>query len=490
MESPRARDPPVRRPTGSVPGGRSRAFQGDLLPSGAETPTTPRHRLGLRARVTAVFAGLAFLLSVGLAVFSYQLTRTFLVDRRESSARQEAYLNARAVRDALQSNRLDVPRALAQVQTDVDNAVVVRIGDRWFGTSVGVGRDSVPSSLRELVSSGAAGTQNTDLSSTPNVTVGVPLPAVEAAFFQLVSVRELDETLDLLARSLAGAALAATLLGAVVGRYASGRVLRPLRRMAVTAGGIGEGALNERLDAEGDSDLEPLVDSFNSMVSALSFRIEHEARFASDVSHELRTPLATMSAALNVARRRHSEEATAAALVVLEEELQRFTRLVLDLLEISRMEAGATSAEREVVDPAKLVRDVLESTQRADVSVEVQRSTPATVSVDPRRISQVLTNFLDNADAYGGGATSVVVAGEDGSLLIGVDDDGPGITPDQRLYIFERFARGEGSESSPGTGLGLALVVEHVRLHGGRVWVDEAPGGGARFVVEIPGGSA
>jgi len=115
---------------------------------------------------------------------------------------------------------------------------------------------------------------------------------------------------------------------------------------------------------------------------------------------------------------------------------------------------------------------------------------PAMVSVDRRRISQVLTNLLDNADAYGGGATTVVLAGEGGSLLIAVDDEGPGIAADQRLYVFERFARGEGSEAAPGTGLGLALVVEHVRLHDGEVWVDTAPGGGARFVVEIPGGPA
>ena len=324
-----------------------------------------------------MFAGIAFLISVGLAVFSYELTRTFLVDRRESTARQEAYVNARAVRDALQANRLDVRRALAQVQTGSDNAVVVRIGPRWFGTSVGVGRGDVPVSLRRLVADGAAGTQNTNLSSGPNVGVGVPLPAVDAAYFELISVSELDETLSLLARSLAVAALAATILGAIVGWYASGRVLRPVQRMAATAGGIREGALNERLDAEGDSDLEPLVDSFNSMVSALSFRIEHEARFASDVSHELRTPLATMSAALNVARRRHSEEATAAALVVLDEELQRFTRLVLDLLEISRMEAGVASAERETVDPAQLVRDVLVSTQRTDVAVDAQPTAPS-----------------------------------------------------------------------------------------------------------------
>jgi two-component system, OmpR family, sensor histidine kinase MtrB len=464
---------------GDVPGRHPRVSTADADPA-------PRHRLGLRSRVIVAFAGLAFLLSVGLAVFSYELTRAFLVDRRETTARQEAYLNARAVRDALRVNPSDVRGALAQVQTGTDSAVVVRIGSHWFGTSVGVGRDDVPHSLRQLVATGEAGTQNTDLSSTPNVSVGVPLPAVDAAYFQFISVRELDDTLSLLARSLVAAAITATLIGAIVGRYASGRVLRPVRRMAVTASGIGEGALDEKLDAEGDSDLEPLVDAFNSMVSALRNRIEHEARFASDVSHELRTPLATMSAALSVARRRHSAEAAEAALVVLDAELQRFSGLVLDLLEISRMEAGVSQPEREVVDPAQLVRAVLSVTNRDQVAVEIEASAPGTVVLDRRRIGQVLTNLLDNADAYGGGATAIIVAGTPESLLIAVDDAGPGIAPEEREYIFERFARGEASESKPGTGLGLALVVEHVRLHGGQAWVGESPGGGARFVIELP----
>jgi len=258
--------------------------------------------------------------------------------------------------------------------------------------------------------------------------------------------------------------------------------------MAVTAGGIADGALDEQLDAEGDNDLEPLVDAFNAMVVALRSRIEREARFASDVSHEMRSPLATMSAALGVARRRQSAEAADAALVVLDRELQGFSRLVLDLLEISRMEAGVSEFQLEPADPVDLVRAVLRSTEREHVIVEVEASAPAACVVDKRRIAQVLTNLLDNADACGDGAVSIVVGGTENALLIAVDDAGPGVAPEEREYVFDRFARGEASESKPGTGLGLALVVEHVRLHGGRVWIDDSPAGGARFVIELPSG--
>lgn len=435
--------------------------------------------------MTLVFAGLALVISAGLAIFSYELTRSYLLDRRDSTARQEAFVNARAVRDALQVNRLDVRVALAQARTG-SNSVVMRVGRQWFGTSVGVSRAEVPDSLRRLVAAGEAGTQNTELASVPHVAVGLPLPAVDGSYFEFTPNRDLDETLILLARALVVAAALVTAVGAVIGWYAAGRVLRPVRRMAAIAGGIREGALEERLDAEGDSDLEPLVDSFNAMVAGLRRRIEREAQFASDVSHELRTPLATMGAALNIARRRQSAVATDTAFDVLDGELQKFTRLVLDLLEISRLDAGVDTPQRVEVTPQTLVRGVLQSAQREHVSVEIERSTPARVFVDQRRIAQVLTNLLANADAYGGGARSVVVGGTATTLLVAVDDAGPGIPVEEREHVFHRFGRGSSSETKPGTGLGLALVVEHLRLEGGRVWVTESPQGGARFVIEIP----
>ncbi len=432
-----------------------------------------------------MFAGLALLVSTGVAIFSYELTRSYLIDRRATTARREAFSNARAVRDALRVNPYDVRGALAQAEGGSGN-VVVRIGSGWFGTSVGVGRAQVPVSLRRLVADGSAGTQATTLASAPHIAVGLPLPAVDASYFELSPTVELDQTLTLLAQALVIAATAVTAVGAVLGWYAAGRVLRPVRRMAVTASGIGEGALDQRLDAEGDSDLEPLVDAFNDMVTALRTRIDREAQFASDVSHEMRTPLATMASALNVARRRQSAEAAADALAILGQELERFSELVQDLLEISRLQAGVEAAHRTDENPEALVREVLESTARAHVRVELDPSTPTTVSIDKRRMAQVLVNLLNNADAYGRGATAVVVAGTDSSLLLAVDDAGPGIPPSERERVFDRFARGSWSESTPGTGLGLALAVEHLRLHDGRMWIDDAPDGGARFVIEVP----
>jgi signal transduction histidine kinase len=260
--------------------------------------------------------------------------------------------------------------------------------------------------------------------------------------------------------------------------------------MASAASRISHGALDTRLDAKGDPDLAPLITSFNEMVDALQDRIDREARFASDVSHELRTPLAAIGSAVNIVRRRrHSPEEASAALDVLEQQIESFQKLVLDLLEISRLEAGTARLEREPIEPERFARSVLATTGRSAVPIGVEPGAPGRALVDPRRLSQILVNLLENADHYAGGPTTMIVSGNDTVVRFAVEDRGPGVPEHERHHIFERFARGESSNmpgAGDGTGLGLSLVAEHARLHHGHVWVEERVGGGARFVVELP----
>jgi signal transduction histidine kinase len=113
------------------------------------------------------------------------------------------------------------------------------------------------------------------------------------------------------------------------------------------------------------------------------------------------------------------------------------------------------------------------------------------ILADKRRLERVVTNLLTNAEVHGGGAVRIGVRRVDGALRLEVDDEGPGVAVEDRPRIFERFARGPAAgrrsgSGGDGVGLGLALVDEHVRLHRGRVWVEDRPGGGARFVVELP----
>ena len=110
--------------------------------------------------------------------------------------------------------------------------------------------------------------------------------------------------------------------------------------------------------------------------------------------------------------------------------------------------------------------------------------------VDKRRLERILVNLIENAESHGGGLVAMKAGRLNGAVHISVDDEGPGVAPDDRKAIFERFARGAKSGSrgtEGGTGLGLALVVEHAWMHGGTVWVEDAPDGdGARFIVELP----
>ncbi|MFN8017417.1 MAG: HAMP domain-containing sensor histidine kinase [Acidimicrobiales bacterium] len=441
----------------------------------------------LRTRAMVAFGGLAAVLSTVLCVVCYQLTRATLTSQRERVAERQTYVNARAVDNALTRDPKAPAAALADAQTAAQGFAVLRTGGRWYASSVtGEGSD-VPQSLLDVVEDGDPARQRIRIDGRSVVAVGVPIAssAGPTIYVEFVPMGEVAASLNRVRQGLILAAVASTIAGLLAGRWASGRILRPVRRTAEAANLIAAGALDRRLESDGDADLDPLVDSFNEMVDGLQFRIEREARFASDVSHELRTPLAAMLSALSVARRRVKEPAGVEALDLLQHEVDRFTRLLTDLLEISRVEAGVAELALEEVRPRDLVAEVLGSIGRDDLPVVVAPSAAARIRLDARRIGQVLVNLVQNADNYAGGATELRIEGDADVLRFVVDDAGPGIPLEEREQVFERFVRGA-DPSVPGTGLGLALVKEHVRLHDGSVWVDTSPQGGARFVVSLP----
>jgi signal transduction histidine kinase len=359
------------------------------------------------------------------------------------------------------------------------------------------------------VLSGTPASQFFSIGGTPQLVIGVPLPSVHAAYFEVFSLDELAGTLRTLAFALAAAALVTTLAGAAVGRWASGRALRPLAGVTDAAVAIAGGELDTRVEAGDDVDLQELASAFNQMTANLQDRIEREARFTSDVSHELRSPLTTLSATVGVLET-HREELTPRAqraLDLLDGDLQRFTRMVDDLLEISRFDAGSAELSLDEVDPAELVRQAVAATTPAGDEGRPPLSIPVAIGpgvdglrlrVDKRRFERVMANLSENASLYAGGVSRVVVerhpSPDDGddpprSIRVIIEDEGPGIPLQERDHLFERFYRGSRAgqrASSDGTGLGLSLVAEHVRLHGGVVSVEDGPTGGSRFIVELP----
>ena len=449
-------------------------------------------RLGLRARVTAAFALGALLLSLVMGGLTYGVTRRYLVRQRESAVVHQAYVNAQLIRTGLRSARPDVPQLLDSLQTgDAGSESVLRYTDRWFATSLVVGRDAIPSGLRAMVLEGNPARQRYQLEGQAVLAVGVPIPSVDAVYFELFTLEELDRTLRLLAVILTAAAALTTFAGALLGRWASARVITPVTQAARAAADIAGGHLDTRLDAGADADLAVLSSSFNHMVDALKERIDRDARFASDVSHELRSPLTTVATSLQVmlARRDELPERARLALDLLAADVDRFERLVQDLLEISRFDAGVAHLAVEDVRLGELLRHAVPVETTAALDVEPDAAA-VVIRADKRRLERVVTNLLANADAHGGGAVRIGLRRVDGTVHLEVDDQGPGVAEEDRPLIFNRFARGAAAGrrggGGDGVGLGLALVDEHVRLHDGRVWVEDRPGGGARFVVELP----
>ncbi|MGB3437919.1 MAG: HAMP domain-containing sensor histidine kinase, partial [Actinophytocola sp.] len=248
------------------------------------------------------------------------------------------------------------------------------------------------------------------------------------------------------------------------------------------------GDLGVRLPATGDPDLVPLAQAFNDTAERLQQRVARDTRFAGDVSHELRSPLTTMLNAMAVLYRRRDEmpPGSRQAVELLDTDLRRFRRMVDDLLEISRHDQDRSTFE--LVDLGELVRAVTVGYGGLAPGVLDMAAHPW-ITGDRRRLERVMVNLLDNAARHGKGLVRLGVLTRDGQARIEVDDAGAGVPPADRERVFERFSRGSPADrdaSDSGAGLGLALVAQHVRGHDGRAWVEERPGGGARFVVELP----
>jgi two-component system, OmpR family, sensor histidine kinase MtrB len=451
-------------------------------------------RLGLRARITLAFAVGALLLSALLAATTLALTRENLVNQREDSATVVVYQNAGIVQQRVGASDEENRDLLSSLSTPLGARPILFNGTDYLSLSPEFGQDALPATLRATVVAGEPARMRYELDGEMQLAVGIPIPSAQVAYFEIVSLNDLEDTLAALGVSLLGASLVTTLAGAALGWWASRRALRPLTGVSTAAMALAAGHLDTRLEASEDPDLRPIAASFNDMAQALQDRIERDARFASDVSHELRSPLMTLAASIEVMDNQRDDlpDRARSALDLMVADIDRFQQLVEDLLEISRFDAGVVRLELEEVHLAELVMQAVSHSTDADVPVEVDAELAGVVvQADKRRIVRVIANLIDNATKYGGGATSVSLRQADGGVQIAVEDKGEGVPEEDRELIFDRFNRGTAAGrrgSSDGVGLGLALVAEHVRLHGGEVWVEERRDGeqGARFVVRLP----
>ncbi len=571
--------------------------------------TARRRRLGLRARITVIFALGALLLSATVALGTFTLARARLLNDTEATARREAFGNTVDLRARLQSvppeqlEQVEVTpgteapatdpasedTATDQIIDEVDPVIATTepsldrtgaetsmgAGDEQFSvdvdevrdlleagrptttvasdspTSVASGTDQgssatnepalgqlapveaepidaitsiledlrpdraqsllvfagrdrslsglcqtdIPAGVLRIVAAGGVAEQRIVFNGEPSIVIGLPVTGLDATYFEVSSLTDVEGTLNSLQVILGGTALAASLAGAALGWYSARRALQPLTDVSLAAASIAIGEFETRLDARDDPDLASLTASFNDMVDALKARMERDGRFASDVSHELRSPLMTLAASVGVLEGRKHEmpEPARQAVDLLTHDVRRFERLVGDLLEISRIDVGAVVLDKSAVFLSEFLRFVVAQSRAPDVRLDVRpQDTQLVVNVDKRRLAQAVTNLLDNAVKYADGPTSIGFRPAGSRVQIFVEDSGPGVRPDDRARIFDRFTRAGGDagrrDVATGVGLGLSLVSEHIRLHGGSVNVVDRPDGrtGARFVIDLP----
>ncbi len=471
--------------------------------------------LGLRARITLIYTLGALLIASTVAYSGFALVRRELLADTEASAEAQMWRNAASIRRSL-GNQSDEAIELALIpledrpETDEstldiqsllnellkpNNALELLVLRDQARSSSALQIRNIPDELEELVLSGEGGKIRFRQSGQPRYASGVFIAQLDAQYYEVVNLQPLQETLDRLRNILIGVAIVASGAGAALGYSSSRRALQPVAEVSSAAQAIAAGDFGTRLDNTVDPDLAPLTSSFNEMVGALEARIERDERFASDVSHELRSPLMTLAASIGVLEHRRDELSTPAqqAVDLLGKDLRRFTRLVEDLLEISRMDAGAVEADLSPVFLAEFLRFAVQQTDAPDVPVRfLPEDEELVILADKRRMAQVIKNLVSNATKYGGGATSVsFLRNSIDTVHIYVDDNGPGIAPEDRARVFERFARAGADagrrDIAKGVGLGLSLVSEHLRLQGGKIWVTDRENGrpGARFVIEM-----
>ena len=435
---------------------------------------------GLRASVTLAFALGALALSASLSLGTYFAARHLLVEQRERTALRQAYTDAALVRDSLLTSGSEVSEVLGSIAPPTGAVMYLHRNDTWYSSSLDPPGQGVTDAVARTVDAGSVGLAWTDLTDPHAVVVGVPLPAVDAAYYEVSVAEELAATLRTLALALAVCAALTTVGGALLGRAASSRVLQPLGEVAGAAVQVSAGDLETHLRDTSDPDLAVLVGAFNHMVDALHERIERDARFAADVSHELRTPLTTLTTSLGVLQDVPGlSPGASSAVQLMATELTRFRRALEDLLALGRLDAGAGEGDIVSVGAHELsVRRCRRAVGRRTSCRPGDGDDPL-VDVDRRQVLRALVNLFQNADLHGDGLTEVRGGHVDGHVEFRVRDRGAGVPTQDRERIFERFARAGGARAGTGSGLGLSIVARTATNHGGSVWCSSAHDRGA-----------
>jgi signal transduction histidine kinase len=318
---------------------------------------------------------------------------------------------------------------------------------------------------------------------------GPPLGALVVATPQ----KQLHNQVVTLLERLALALLAGLLVTAGLAYYLSGRITRPVRKLAQAADEVAEGRYDVAVpEVAGHDEIADLADSFRQMASRLSEAEELERNFLMTVSHELRTPLTAIRGHVEALREGLTEdpEARTASLDVISAEAGRLERLVGDVLDLAKLDMSRFTVLHEEVDMAQLLGQAhavfAEEAKKRGIDYDQDVAVKPVIVSDGDRVLQIITNLLANAFRWtpDGGRVDLRLRAENGQVRVAVEDTGPGISSDEQERIFRPFWTHDGK----GTGLGLAIARELALALGGRIELESELGGGSRFELVLPPG--
>nr|WP_313887790.1 ATP-binding protein [Lentzea alba] len=454
----------------------------------------------LRLRLLLAFALLSIVTAVAVAGVGYVRARDAVVQRAQDNAVIET------------TNRVE---QLYPLPTRLDAAALERIAGRVSGRegtalaqARGVVAGSMDSSvitqeLRDLVSSGRVGWQRVPYQGGVWLVVGMQLRVTSggsssgSSGVEVYVLRPFTTEIEFVGELARNAWLvggAGLLFALGLGFLAARGVLGPVRELQLAAWKLGQGDLTARVPVRGRDELASVASTFNSTASSLEHyvgelqRMEADARrFVADVSHELKTPLAAMTAVTDVldAETGSLPGVAGQAARLVNRETLNLTRLVNDLIEVTRFDSGTAALALDDVDVAEVIRASLRMRGFTDVTTSLP--TDVRARLDPRRLDVIVANLVGNALRHGSPPVFLTLWIEGSSLVISVGDSGPGL-PDAVLpHVFARFYKADSARGrSEGSGLGLAIAWENARLHGGTLVAANRPGGGALFTLRLP----
>lgn len=335
---------------------------------------------------------------------------------------------------------------------------------------------------------------------------GSQIQIPEVGNYELYLLFNLDnqnKTIQIVANSLIATGSALVFLVALVTLLVVRQVVRPVRDAVKTAEALASGDLGKRMDVHGDDEIARLGIAFNEMANSLQLQINRlenlssvQQRFVGDVTHELRTPLTTlrMAAGLIHSSRKEFDSTLQRSIELMMLQLDRFERLLEDLLEISRFDAEVAVIEPVEFDICLLTANSIENLRmvanEAGAHIELDRPADSIyIKGDIRRVERILRNLLKNAiDHAEAKPINVIIRQDEHAIAVSVRDHGIGLEKESAVRVFDRFWRADPSRSRVhgGTGLGLSIALEDARLHNGELEVYGEPGRGANFVLTLP----